>query len=55
MSVKGRVAKLEAKQGACLRVLFESEAAAALRADPKRPGEIVIVLAREDEALCAAQ
>lgn len=43
--------RLEARSLQRLRVLFASGAEAALEADPKRPGEIVIVIPREDEAL----
>jgi len=44
MTLRTRLARLEARSLHRLRILFASEAEAALTANPKRPGETVIVL-----------
>lgn len=44
MTLRTRITRLETCAPSRFRVLFESEAEAALQAQPKRPGDVVIIL-----------
>lgn len=51
MTLRTRLARLEARSLHRLRVLFSNEAEASLQAIPKRPCETVIILPEHDAGL----